>query len=87
MQTLEGMSVLLHALPLANIAHDCPEAGEPGELVVKEAGFGVDTGAEKFMGIKCHCSGLAPQYTMTVATIRALIIHGGAEVVAGKPLA
>lgn len=37
-------------------------------LVVTEAGFGADIGAEKFMNIKCRSSGLTPDCVVIVAT-------------------
>jgi Formate--tetrahydrofolate ligase len=37
-------------------------------LVVTEAGFGADIGAEKFMNIKCRSSGLSPNCVVIVAT-------------------
>jgi formyltetrahydrofolate synthetase len=56
-------------------------------MVVTEAGFGADMGAEKFFDIKCRASGLRPDVAVVVATIRALKMHGGVgRIVAGKPL-
>ncbi|NNM33676.1 MAG: formate--tetrahydrofolate ligase, partial [Gemmatimonadetes bacterium] len=48
-----------------------------GDIVVTEAGFGADLGAEKFFDIKCRMGGLAPEAVVIVATIRALKMHGG----------
>ncbi|RLT21784.1 MAG: formate--tetrahydrofolate ligase, partial [Candidatus Aquidulcis sp.] len=57
------------------------------EIVVTEAGFGADMGAEKFFDIKCRASGIAPDAAVIVATVRALKMHGGVgKIVAGKPL-
>jgi formyltetrahydrofolate synthetase len=57
------------------------------DIVVTEAGFGADMGAEKFFDIKCRASGLRPDAAVVVATIRALKMHGGVgRIVAGKPL-
>jgi formate--tetrahydrofolate ligase len=47
------------------------------DLVVTEAGFGADLGAEKFFNIKCRAAGLAPEAAVVVATVRALKLHGG----------
>jgi formate--tetrahydrofolate ligase len=47
------------------------------DLVVTEAGFGADLGAEKFVDIKCRKSGLRPDVAVVVATVRALKYHGG----------
>ena len=46
-------------------------------IVVTEAGFGADLGAEKFFDIKCRKAGLKPAATVIVATVRALKMHGG----------
>jgi formate--tetrahydrofolate ligase len=50
-----------------------------GDLVVTEAGFGADLGAEKFFDIKCRLAGLAPACAVVVGTIRALKMHGGVD--------
>jgi formate--tetrahydrofolate ligase len=47
------------------------------DIVVTEAGFGADLGAEKFVDIKCRKSGLRPDVAVVVATVRALKYHGG----------
>ncbi len=47
------------------------------DMVVTEAGFGADLGAEKFVDIKCRKSGLRPDVAVVVATVRALKYHGG----------
>jgi formate--tetrahydrofolate ligase len=49
------------------------------DYVVTEAGFGADLGAEKFIDIKCRKSGLQPAAVVIVATVRALKLHGGAD--------
>ena len=82
-QTLEENPVLVHGGPFANIAHGCNSliATELGlklaDIVVTEAGFGGDLGAEKFLDIKCQRAGLKPSCIVLVATIRALKFHGG----------
>ena len=82
-QTLEGSPALVHGGPFANIAHGCNSlmATRTGlglaEVVVTEAGFGADLGAEKFLDIKCRAAGLAPSACVVVATVRALKMHGG----------
>lgn len=84
-QTLEGNPCLVHGGPFANIAHGCNSiiATKLGlklaPIVVTEAGFGADLGAEKFMDIKCRLGGLSPDLVVVVATIRALKMHGGQE--------
>jgi len=48
------------------------------DIVVTEAGFGADLGAEKFFDIKCRAGDLKPEVAVIVATVRALKLHGGA---------
>jgi formate--tetrahydrofolate ligase len=82
-QTLENNPAILHGGPFANIAHGCNSviatrtALRLADVVVTEAGFGADLGAEKFIDIKCRKSGLAPAAAVLVATVRALKFHGG----------
>ena len=84
-QTLEGTPALIHGGPFANIAHGCNSvtatkyALKLADVVVTEAGFGADLGAEKFLDIKCRLSGLRPDAVVIVATIRALKMHGGVD--------
>ena len=84
-QTLEGTPALIHGGPFANIAHGCNSvtatkyALKLADVVVTEAGFGADLGAEKFLDIKCRLSGLRPNAVVIVATIRALKMHGGVD--------
>jgi formate--tetrahydrofolate ligase len=93
MQTLEGGPAFVHCGPFANIAHGnnsimADRAALAGsDILVTEAGFGADMGAEKFFDIKCRASGLQCDAAVIVATIRALKMNGGVgKVVAGKPL-
>lgn len=93
LQTLEGGPAFVHAGPFANIAHGNNSiiadraALATSEIVVTEAGFGADMGAEKFFNIKCRASGISPDAAVIVATVRALKMHGGVgKIVAGKPL-
>ena len=82
-QTLEGAPAFVHGGPFANIAHGCnsvmaTRAGlRLADIVVTEAGFGADLGAEKFVDIVCRKSGLRPDVAVVVATVRALKYHGG----------
>jgi formate--tetrahydrofolate ligase len=84
-QTLEGGPAFVHAGPFGNIAHGCNSilatraALAVGDVVVTEAGFGSDLGAEKFFDIKCRFGGLRPEAAVLVATIRALKMNGGAR--------
>jgi formate--tetrahydrofolate ligase len=85
-QTLENNPVFIHGGPFANIAHGCNTviatrtALKLADLVVTEAGFGADLGAEKFIDIKCRKAGLQPDAVVLVATVRALKFHGGVAV-------
>lgn len=82
-QTLEHTPTIIHGGPFANIAHGCNSviATKMGmrlaDIVVTEAGFGADLGAEKFFDIKCRAAGLKPDGVVIVATVRALKLHGG----------
>jgi formate--tetrahydrofolate ligase len=82
-QTLGGAPAFVHGGPFANIAHGCSSvmATRSGlrlaDIVVTEAGFGADLGAEKFVDIKCRKSGLRPDAAVVVATVRAIKYHGG----------
>lgn len=85
-QTLENTPVIIHGGPFANIAHGCNSllatklALKLSDVVVTEAGFAADLGAEKFLDIKCRKGGLNPNCVVIVATVRALKHHGGAKV-------
>ncbi|WP_145395422.1 formate--tetrahydrofolate ligase [Staphylococcus cohnii] len=82
-QTIEGTPALVHGGPFANIAHGCNSilatqtARELADIVVTEAGFGSDLGAEKFIDIKAREAGFEPSAVVVVATIRAIKMHGG----------
>ncbi|HLG04901.1 MAG TPA: formate--tetrahydrofolate ligase [Gemmatimonadales bacterium] len=84
-QTLEGGPALVHGGPFGNIAHGCNSimatrlALGLADLVLTEAGFGADLGAEKFFDIKCRLGGLKPEAAVIVATVRALKMHGGVK--------
>ncbi|MCD5408270.1 formate--tetrahydrofolate ligase [Candidatus Bipolaricaulota bacterium] len=92
--TVEYQPVLVHAGPFANIA--IGQSSVIGDLIglklfdyhVTESGFGADIGFEKFWNVKCRISGLVPNVSVIVCTIRALKMHGGGpKVVPGRPLA
>ena len=82
-QTLEHNPAIVHGGPFANIAHGCNSvratktALKLADIVITEAGFGADLGAEKFFDIKCRMAGLKPDAVVLVATIRALKYNGG----------
>jgi formate--tetrahydrofolate ligase len=84
-QTLEGGPAIVHAGPFGNIAHGCNSviATKTGlalaDIVLTEAGFGSDLGAEKFFDIKCRFADLKPEVAVLVATVRALKLNGGAN--------
>ncbi len=92
--TVEHQPVLIHAGPFANIA--IGQSSVIGDRLalklfdyhVTESGFAADIGFEKFWNVKTRLSGLKPDVSVIVATVRALKMHGGGpEVVAGRPLA
>ncbi|MBE3585843.1 formate--tetrahydrofolate ligase [Desulfofundulus thermocisternus] len=91
--TVEYQPVLVHAGPFANIAigQSSIIADRIGlkmfDYHITESGFGADIGFEKFWNVKCRMSGLVPNVSVIVATIRALKMHGGGpKVVPGRPL-
>jgi formate--tetrahydrofolate ligase len=82
-QTLEGTPAIIHGGPFANIAQGTNSiiATKTGlslsDIVVTEAGFASELGAEKFFNIKCQYGNLTTNAVVIVATIRALKYHGG----------
>ncbi len=93
LQTLEGGPALVHCGPFGNIATGTSSviadlmAIRAGDMVITEAGFGADMGAERFFNVKCRVSGLSPDAAVIVATIRALKAHSGRfDVKPGRPL-
>lgn len=84
-QTLYGDPVFIHGGPFANIAHGCNSliatklALKLSPLVITEAGFAADLGAEKFLDIATREDGFKPSLVVVVATIRALKLHGGVK--------
>jgi len=82
-QTLEGGPALVHCGPFGNIAHGCNSilatrsALALADIVITEAGFGSDLGAEKFFDIKCRAGGLNPEAAVVVATVRSMKMQGG----------
>ena len=84
-QTLEGGPAFIHCGPFGNIAHGCNSVVATKlalalcDIVLTEAGFGADLGAEKFFDIKCRMAGLHPEAAIVVATVRALKMHGGVK--------
>ena len=84
-QTIEGQPVFIHGFPFANIAHGnnsvlaTKAAMAFGDYAVTEAGFAADLGGQKFMDIVCRQSGIRPDAVVIVATVKALMMHGGAD--------
>jgi formate--tetrahydrofolate ligase len=84
-QTLEGTPAIIHGGPFANIAQGTNTiiATKMGlslsDIVVTEAGFASELGAEKFFDIKSQFGKLTTNAVVIVATIRALKYHGGAK--------
>jgi formate--tetrahydrofolate ligase len=84
-QTLENTPVFIHGGPFANIAHGCNSiiatkmALKLSDIVITEAGFGSDLGAEKFFDIKCRKANLKPDMVVIVVTVKALKYHGGVK--------
>lgn len=82
LQSLEGSPVLVHAGPFGNVSQGASSvvadrlALRLADVVVTEAGFGTDLGAEKLLDIKCRQSGLSPAAAVLVSTVRALKRHG-----------
>jgi len=85
-QTTEGVPAFVHGGPFANIAHGTNSIAATqaalayADIVVTEAGFAFELGAEKFFDINCRYGGFAPACTVLVVTIRALKMHGGVRV-------
>ncbi|MDH7578131.1 MAG: formate--tetrahydrofolate ligase [Bacillota bacterium] len=91
--TVEHQPCMVHAGPFANIAvgQSSIIADRIGlkmfDYHVTESGFAADIGFEKFWNVKCRLSGLVPNVSVLVATIRALKMHGGGPtVIPGRPI-
>ncbi|HMM05855.1 MAG TPA: formate--tetrahydrofolate ligase [Clostridiales bacterium] len=91
--TSELQPCLVHAGPFANIA--IGQSSIIGDRLalkmfdyhVTESGFAADIGFEKFWNVKSRISGLTPNVSILVCTVRALKMHGGGPtVVPGRPL-
>jgi len=91
--TAEYQPCMVHAGPFANIAvgQSSIIADRIGlkmfDYHVTESGFAADIGFEKFWNVKCRYSGLKPNVSVLVATVRSLKMHGGGpKVIAGVAL-
>jgi formate--tetrahydrofolate ligase len=84
-QTVEGGPAFVHGGPFANIAHGCNSvlatkmALKLGEIVITEAGFASDLGAEKFFNIKSRKAGLRPKAAVISSTLKATKRAGGGD--------
>src|SRR5207342_2600927 len=83
LQTLEGGPALVHCGPFGNIATGTSSviadriALSHADIVVTEAGFGADMGAERFFDVKCRAGGLTPDLAVVVVTVRSMKAHSG----------
>ncbi len=81
--TAEYQPCMVHAGPFANIAvgQSSVIADRLGlkmfDYHVTESGFASDIGFEKFWNVKCRFSGLKPNVSVLVSTVRSLKMHGG----------
>ncbi len=82
-QTLGGTPAFIHGGPFANIAHGCNTliatrtALQYADIVLTEAGFGSDLGAEKFFDIKARYGDLDVAGAIVVCTIRSIKHNAG----------
>lgn len=80
--TLSGNPAFVHGGPFANIALGCSSvigtmtALSYADIVVTEAGFGSDLGAEKFIDIQSRLSGIPVDCVVLVSTIRSIRYNG-----------
>ena len=93
LQTIEGTPALIHCGPFGNIATGSSSvvadivATRRADIVLTEAGFGSDMGAERFFNVKCRVAGLRPDAAVLVVTVRALKAHSGRfKITPGKAL-
>ena len=91
--TAEMQPCMVHAGPFANIAvgQSSVIADRVGlklfDYHCTESGFGCDIGFEKFWNVKSRVSGLQPNVSIIVTSVRSMKMHGGGPaVVAGRPL-
>ncbi len=82
-QTIENTPAFIHTGPFGNIAHGTNSilatriARKLADIVITEAGFGADLGAEKFINIVSRLGNWTPKAAVIVASIRAMKFHGG----------
>ncbi len=81
-QTTEGVPAFIHTGPFGNIAHGTSSliadrmALGYTDILVTEAGFGSELGAEKFFDLVSRMGDLPIDAVVIVATIRSMIHHG-----------
>lgn len=84
-QTTEHTPAFVHTGPFGNIAHGNSSviadliATRLADVVLTEAGFGTELGAEKFFHIKCRVSGLVPDAGVLVTSVRSMKLQGGSR--------
>lgn len=82
-QAKGGVPAFIHTGPFGNIAHGTSSliaarvALATSDIVLTEAGFGSDLGAEKFMNLVSRVGNIPISAVIIVATIRAIKLHGG----------
>ena len=82
-QAKGGVPAFIHTGPFGNIAHGTSSliaartAMATSDIVLTEAGFGSDLGAEKFMNLVSRVGDIPISAVVIVATIRAMKLHGG----------
>ena len=82
-QAKGGVPAFIHTGPFGNIAHGTSSliaarvALATSDIVLTEAGFGSDLGAEKFMNLVSRIGNIPISAVIIVATIRAIKLHGG----------
>ena len=82
-QAKGGVPAFIHTGPFGNIAHGTSSliaartALATSDIVLTEAGFGSDLGAEKFMNLVSRVGNIPISAVVIVATIRAMKLHGG----------
>jgi len=83
-QTIDQTPAFIHCGPFANIAHGTCSiisiklAQKFCDYTIVEAGFGSDLGGEKFIDIVSRVGDIKVDAAVIVATVRALMLHGGA---------
>lgn len=83
LQTSEGAPVLVHGGPFGNLSYGTTTlrslqvARQLAEVVLVEAGFATDLGAEKFVDLVAPAGDVAPSAAVLVASLPCLLAHAG----------